>query len=131
MSELLQQTIYQEDLYQVEVKPVAIIDKPWALLNDSEQALLIKIIDALKLRVNRHLSFGAFRVLHFEEKSLVPWPYLRQALVFADWSGELEKFEVLQIENCDVIFANSLTALQADEQARQKLWAAMQKMFRK
>ena len=130
MANTVTDTIYQEELYQIEVPAVVIIDKPWAELAAPEKEQLQKIADALNKRISPKLKLDAFQVIYqpkFDLGSINPQP--RRVIYFGAAVTGLNPYELIEVNQSKVVLSEPLEDLTKNEAARQKLWKALQQLF--
>lgn len=130
MANTLAETIYQEELYQIEVPAVVIIDKQWLALSAAEKEQLQKIADALNKRISPKLGLDAFQVIYqpkFDLGSINPQP--KRVIYFGAIVPGLNPYELIEVNTTKVVLSESLDDLLKNEAARQKLWKALQQLF--
>jgi hypothetical protein len=130
MSTTFTDSIYSEEIYQIEAPAVVIIDRPWTELSVSEKEQLQKIADALNKRISTKLRLDAFQVIHqpkFELGLIHPQP--KRVIYFGTAVMGLNPYELIEVNNSKVVLSESLDDLAKNEAARQKLWKALQQLF--
>lgn len=130
MASTLTDSIYQEELYQIEAPAVVIIDKQWQTLTAAEKEQLQKIADALNKRISPKLSLDAFQVIYqskFDLGSIHPSP--KRIIYFGAVVTGLNPYELIEVNQSKVVLSESLDDLTRNEAARQKLWKALQQLF--
>jgi hypothetical protein len=130
MASTLTETIYQEELYQIEVPAVVIVDKQWNDLSVGEKEQLQKIADALNKRISPKLKLDAFQVIFqskFDLGSINPQP--KRVIYFGAAVTGLNPYELIEVNQSKVVLSESLDDLTKNETARQKLWKALQQLF--
>jgi hypothetical protein len=130
MSSTFTESIYSEEIYQIEVPAVVIVDKPWAELPVAGKEQLQKIADALNKRISPKLSLDAFQIIHqpkFDLGLINPPP--KRAIYFGAVVTGLSLYELIEVNATKVVLSESLDDLLKNEAARQKLWKALQQLF--
>jgi hypothetical protein len=131
MSEnLIFESLYTEDLYQLPSKTQIIITKPWSELSEAETEQLSKITEALRQRINPKLSLDAFQVVYSPALDLSTRLEKPQRLIyFGQPIKGLNYFELIETGLTKMVLSESLSELIASEASRQKLWAALKQLF--
>ncbi len=114
---------YSEDLYRIEPKVTVVIPVPWTEMKEQEQALLAKILAAVKL------SLDAVVIRHQPRFDLSAWAEKPAKVLCFAQTDELPKFEVLRAQNTAVVVSFPLPELMTDDDAKKKLWGALRVMF--
>jgi DNA polymerase III psi subunit len=130
MANTIYETIYQEELYHIEVPAVVILNKQWNELTSEEKEQLQKIADALTKRINPKLRLDAFQVIQqakFDLGSIQPSP--KRVIYFGSAVTGLNAYELIEVNTTKVVLSESLDDLLKNEVARQKLWKALQQLF--
>ncbi len=131
MSEnLIFESLYTEDLYQLPPKTQVIITKPWGELSEAEKEQLTKITEALRQRISSTLNLDAFQVVYTPALDLSAWLEKPQRLIyFGPAIKGLNYFELIETESTKMVLSESLLELIANEGSRQKLWTALKQLF--
>jgi hypothetical protein len=131
MSEnLIFESIYTEDLYQLPSKTQIIITKPWSELSEAETEQLTKITEALRQRINPKLKLDAFQVVYTPILDLSTWIEKPQRLIyFGPAIKGLNYFELIETGLTKMVLSESLSDLITNEASRQKLWIALKQLF--
>lgn len=124
------ESLYPEDLYLLPSKTQIIITKPWSELTAPEQEQLIKIMDALRQRINPKLNLEAFQITYTPVFDLSTWHEKPEKLIyFGPAIRGLNYFEVIETGSSKMVFSESLMELMSNEGSRQKLWVALKQLF--
>ncbi len=118
------EVIYSDTLYQVSSPVTVIIEKPWTAITPEERTQLSKILNALKLGIDR------VRIIHqssLDLNKLVDSP--SHVIVFGLTLAGVNPYESLTVSDKKVVLADSLTSLLPDDAAKKKLWLALKAMF--
>ena len=131
MSEnLIFESIYTEDLYQLPSKTQIIITKPWSELSEAEIEQLTKITEALRQRINPKLKLDAFQVVYTPILDLSTWIEKPERLIyFGNAIKGLNYFELIETGLTKMVLSESLSDLITNEASRQKLWIALKQLF--
>jgi hypothetical protein len=130
MKDVVLESLYTEDLYQLTVPPAIILDKPWNLLKPEEKEQLSKITEALRQRINPALKLDAFQVIHQPELNLNSLhPHPGKVIYFGAPIKGLNYFELIEVNAAKVVLSESLETLLKNEVSRQMLWKALQQLF--
>jgi|SRR6478736_34622 len=130
MTNTFSESIYSEEIYQIEVPAVVIIDKPWAELSAAGKEQLQKIADALAKRINPKLSLDAFQIIYQPKFDLgLINPHPKRVIYFGAAVTGLNQYDLIEVNASKVVLSESLDDLLKNEQARQKLWKALQQLF--
>lgn len=124
------ESIYGEELYQIEYPAVIVVTKPWAEIATTEKEQLQKICDALSKRINPKLKLDAFQIVQqtkLELGAIHPAP--KRVIYFGQAVSGLNNYESIEVNGTKVVLSASLDELIKDEPARQKLWKALQQLF--
>jgi len=117
--------IFQEELYDVAVKPIVVLPTPWQAISESEKVFLEKILTSVRLSLNH------VKVISTSKPDVIQWKE-RPAFVISfgiDMPG-LSQNEVIEIQNIKMILTPSLADLQkADKEVKTKLLNALKHMF--
>ncbi len=130
MAGTLTETIYQEELYHIELPAVVIITKAWNEISTEEKEQLQKIADALTKRISPKLRLDAFQIIQqakFDLGAIHPAP--ARVIYFGPAISGLNQYELISVNQSKVVLSASLDELLKDEPARQKLWKALQQLF--
>ncbi len=124
MNEEVFDTTYQEEVYQIRLKPIVVINVAWDQLGEKERELLSKIISALKISVDSVtiVAQPLLDITYFNGKTL-------RLIYFGDLPEGVSRYEILESHDLSFICSVSLTQLLENEQARKQLWAALKKLF--
>jgi hypothetical protein len=118
------EVIYSDTLYHLPSPVTVVIEKPWASITHDERIQLSKILNALKLGIDR------VRIIHqpsLDLNKLVDSP--RHLIVFGLTLPGVNAYEALTVSDKKVVLAESLTSLLPDDAAKKKLWLALKAMF--
>ncbi len=127
---LIFESIYAEDLYQLAPKTQVIITKPWVELSEEEKEQLTKITEALRQRISPKLSLDAFKVVCTPTLDLSTWLEKPKRLIyFGPAIKGLNYFELIETGATKMVLSESLSELIANGASRQKLWAALKQLF--
>jgi hypothetical protein len=132
MKDVVLESLYAEDLYQLTPSPAIILDKQWSLLKQEEKDQLSKITEALRQRINPALKLDAFQVIYQQElnlNSVHPQPL--KVIYFGAPIKGLNYFELIEVNAVKVVLSESLENLLKNEVSRQMLWKALQQLFAK
>jgi hypothetical protein len=132
MKDVVLESMYPEELYQLSTPATIIIDKPWNTLADLEKEQLQKITEALRQRINPALKLDAFQIIHQKEFNLsLLHSQPSKVIYFGSPIKGLNYFEVIEVNSVKLVLAESLEALTKNEVGRQLLWKALQQLFAK
>jgi len=118
------ETLFGEDLYQIPGRILIVIQKEWSDITPDEKNQLVKILAAVKLNIE------AVQIISLETasiKKLSPFAPTRIISFGVPFQPEVKAYENTQIENINVISADSLSAL--DDVKKRNLWLALKAMF--
>lgn len=100
---------YSEELYLIKEKTTVIISEPWEQIPDADRQLLQKILQSVKL------SLASVRIIQQVKPAS---------------SGRYIVFGAPEVRTEGaVVYAPSLSRLQADPAGKQKLWIALKALF--
>jgi DNA polymerase III psi subunit len=124
MNEEVFDTTYQEEVYQIRLKPIVVINEAWDQLGEKERELLSKIISALKISADSVtiVAQPLLDITYFNGRTL-------RLIYFGDLPEGVSRYEILESHDLSFICSVSLTQLLENEQARKQLWAALKKLF--
>ncbi len=131
MNNTLSDQIFTEELYNIKPSNTTVIlTKAWHELNYEEKEQLQKISDALKQRINPGLCIDAFNVIHqpqldINQLSIQP----NKVIYFGAPLKGLNQYELIETNKMKMVLSESLEDLISNDQARQKLWKALQQLF--
>ena len=122
---------FTEELYRIKpISTVVITTTPWHELKIEETEQLQKISDALRQRINPRLSIDAFRVVHQPQLDLNLLPYKpKEVIYFGPPIKGLSYYELIEANEVKMVLSESVADLIKNDQARQKLWKALQQLF--
>jgi hypothetical protein len=127
---MLEQT-YSEALFRIKpFQTTVILTKAWHELGYAEKEQLQKISDALKQRLNPKLNIDAFQVVHqfhLDVSDLRSKP--KEVIYFGPPIKGLSYYELIEANLVKMVLSESLEDLISNDQARQKLWKALQQLF--
>jgi len=130
MSDLVFESLYTEDLYQLPSKTQIIITKAWGELSEAETEQLTKITEALRQRINPKLSLDAFQIVYSPSLDLSTWIEKPERLIyFGPAIKGLNYFELIETGMTKMVLSESLADLIVNEPSRQKLWVALKQLF--
>jgi hypothetical protein len=130
MNNLVFESLYTEDLYQLPSKTQVVITTPWHELTEAEKEQLTKITEALRQRINPQLSLDAFQVVYTPSLDLSTWVEKPERLIyFGAATKGLNYFELIETGSTKMVLSESLANLIANEASRQKLWVALKQLF--
>ncbi len=118
------EVIFADTLYDLPSPVTVVIEKPWTVITSEERTQLSKILNALKLGIDR------VRIIHqasLDLNKLVDSP--SHVIVFGLALPGVNPYEALTVSNKKVVLAESLTSLLPDDAAKKKLWLALKAMF--
>lgn len=116
--------LFSDTLFQLASPVTVVIEKPWTALTPEERTQLSKILNALKLGIDR------VRIIHqtaLDLNKLVDSP--SHVIVFGLALPGVNPYESLTVADKKVVLAESLTSLLPDDAAKKKLWLALRAMF--
>lgn len=123
--DLVTKTIFEESLYMLPEKTWVILSKPWKEISADERTLLQKILSAVGK------SIDSVVIKYQPALNLGEWPNTpSKVLYFGDAAKGLSQNEVITVEDSSVIITSSLTELQGDAAAKQKLWQALKQLYK-
>lgn len=124
MNQEVFEATYQEEIFQINPKPVVVINEAWENLGEKERELLIKIISALKI------SIDSVTVASKQTLDLTFWSgKTRRLIYFGESPIGVAHYEVLESGNLSFICSESLTQLLENEAARKQLWVGLKRLF--
>lgn len=127
---MLEQT-FSEELFRIKPhRTTVIITKIWTDLSYAEKEQLQKISDAIKQRISPQLSIDAFQVVYqpvFDINSLANQP--KEVIYFGQPIKGLSNYELIEANHVKMVLSESLEDLISNDQAKQKLWKAIQQLF--
>lgn len=130
MSDLVFESLYTEDLYQLPSKTQIILTRPWSELSEAETEQLTKITEALRQRINPKLCLDAFRIVYSPSLDLSTWIEKPERLIyFGPAIKGLNHFELIETGMTKMVLSESLADLIVNEPSRQKLWVALKQLF--
>ena len=118
------EVIFSDTLYDLPSPVTVVIEKPWTAITLEERTQLSKILNALKLGIDR------VRIIHqssLDLNMLVDSP--SHVIVFGLSLSGVNPYEALTVSDKKVVLAESLTSLLPDDAAKKKLWLALKAMF--
>ncbi len=131
MSTALTDQIFTEELYRINpVNTTVILTKAWHELGYGEKEQLQKISDALKQRINPKLNIDEFQIVHqlyLDVSALMNQP--KEVIYFGSPIKGLSYYELIEANHVKMVLSESLEDLISNDQARQKLWKALQQLF--
>jgi len=120
----LDQTIYTEEVYQLEPLPTVVITKPWVNITETETELLKKILTALKL------SFETVTIKQQESFDLSTWVVKpRKLIYFGLVPAGIPYYQVIDVNGVSLVASESLENLLTNDPARKQLWGALKQLF--
>jgi hypothetical protein len=130
MAHTITESIFGEELYQIQYPAIVIITKSWIELSAGEREQLQKIADALNKRISPKLKLDAFQIIHqssFDLGAINPTP--KRVIYFGAAVSGLNQYELIEAGHSKIVLSASLDDLIKDEPSRQKLWKALQQLF--
>jgi DNA polymerase III psi subunit len=116
--------IYQEEVYRFPGLPTVVLPVPWKDLPEDQLALLTKILQAIRLRLE------AVRILHQKEFDLSEFDEKPALLIgFVTPPKGVPAYEVYRTSQTAMVFSDSLAVLVGDDAAKRKLWGALKDLF--
>jgi DNA polymerase III psi subunit len=103
-----QQTAYTEDIYLLKDKRTVVLSEPWDKVTEADRQLLQKILQSVRLNT------AAVRILHNSGPTNNAFIYFGANEVKTEGNA---------------VHAPSLSQLQNDTAAKQKLWVALKQLF--
>jgi hypothetical protein len=118
------ENLYQEELYVIPPRTLIIVDRPWEVLGDNEQNLLIKILGSVKL------SLSSVQIVHRPEAEADELAVFNPSRIisFGVKIRPVQKsYEYVPVDGYHILVADSLAAL--DDARKKSLWVALRQMF--
>ena len=129
-NDLLFESLYTEELYQVPTKIKIVITQPWSDLGKEEKDRLSKIAEALRQRINPKLRLEAFEVVYVQSldlSALAKKP--SKVIYFGPPVKGLDLYEVIEVRGTKMVLSETLSHLISNDASRTKLWAALRELF--
>src|SRR5258706_14068325 len=124
------ESVYTEDLYQIQAKTTIVITQPWTDLREDEKEQLSKITEALRQRIHPKLSLAAFAIVSVISLDLSTWKEKPEKLIyFGPAIKGLSIYEVIQADSTKMGLSESLADLLLNEASRARLWQALRQLF--
>jgi hypothetical protein len=115
---------FQEDIYLIPELVTIVVEKPWANVSTSERAQLSKILNALKLSLEKvRVSFQS----DLDLTKLIGRP--THVIVFGLTLKGVNLYEAITIKDTRLVMSESLSALLTNDDGKKKLWLALKPMF--
>ncbi len=117
-------TTYQEEIFQINSKPMVVINQDWEKLGGKERELLTKIITALKISIDSITitSQPTLNIKNFSKRT-------DKLIYFGDLPAGIARYENLESNGLSFICSENLTQLLENEPARKQLWLSLRKLF--
>jgi DNA polymerase III psi subunit len=117
-------TIYQEEVYSVQVPVTVVLNKAWKDVPTDQRLLLAKILQAVKLSTEavRIIQQTSFDLSGFVEKP-------KRMIAFMTPPKGLSPYEVIVTGETSVVFSDGLEMLNQDDAAKRKLWNTLKSFF--
>ncbi len=124
MTDPIFESLYTEELYDLTPKISVVIATPWEKVTEEERQLLAKILGSVKLSLETVLIIEQtpFNLSTWLEKP-------KKVICFSPASGEMNKYEVVEIEGVTLVLSNPLSLLIPDDASKRKLWLALKQLF--
>lgn len=117
-------TPYSEEIYRIESPVLVILDSRWADVSAEARELLTKILSAVRL------SLDSVRIVYQETLDLSAFPDTpTKVIAFVKAPKGVAINEKISTAKTDMVVAEPLSALLADEASKRKFWAALQTLF--
>lgn len=118
------ETIFNEELYQVQGPVLVVLPCAWNELSEGEQTTLSKMLTAVKL------SLSSVQIITRKTFTLAELSTFSPTKVLAfgsTCSSADKKYQALQLDSLQLILSDSLKTL--DDAQKKELWQALKKMF--
>ncbi len=117
-------SIYQEEIYSVEVPVTVVINKAWKDIQPEQRELLAKILQAVKhpLESVKIIQQPSFDLSGMNEKP-------KRMIAFMTPPKGLALYEVIVTGETAVVFSDDLEILTSDDAAKRKLWNTLKAFF--
>ena len=124
MSAILSSNTYSEDIYLLPELVTIVVEKPWVNISIEERVQLSKILNALKLSLEKvRVSFQT----DLDLNKLIGHP--SYVIVFGLTLKGVNLYEPITIKDTRLVMSESLSALLTNDDAKKKLWLALKPMF--
>ncbi len=116
---------FQEELYDVPVRPVVALPISWQDIRESDKELLEKILSLAKI------TFNHIKVISTNKLDILQWKERPEKVIaFGIEMPGFSQHEVIEIQDIKLIVTLGLPELEtADKEVKQKLTASIQQMF--
>lgn len=115
---------YSEEIYRIDSPVLVIFDTRWAEVSPEARELLSKILSAVRL------SLDSVRIVYQESLDLSAFPDTPpRVIAFVKAPKGVAINEKISTAKTDMVVAEPLASLLADEAAKRKFWAALQTLF--
>lgn len=120
----VEEYIFHEDIYQLRLRPVVIIDKPWKEVSAEESGLLAKILGAIK-----H-SLDSVNIVHQPQLEVGKLSFKPEKVIcFGNVAKGLALYEPMEADQVSIVISESLSDLLKNDAARKQLWQGLKKQF--
>ena len=124
MSAILSSNTYSEDIYLLPELVTIVVEKPWVNISIEERVQLSKILNALKLSLEKvRVSFQT----DLDLTNLIGHP--SYVIVFGLTLKGVNLYEPITVKDTRLVMSESLSALLTNDDAKKKLWLALKPMF--
>lgn len=118
------ETLYSEELYNIQGKVLIVISKPWSEIQDDERTLLGKILSAVKL------SLSSVQIINRAEFSVADFKTYQPSNIVAfgaTLKNSTKMYEKITAEGCAIVVADALDQL--DDLRKRNLWITLKQLF--
>jgi hypothetical protein len=115
---------YAEEIYRIDTPVLVILDTRWVDVSEEARELLSKILCAV------HCSLDSVRIVNQETLDLSSLPDVPlKVIAFVKAPKGVAMNEKISTPKTDMVVAEALSVLLADEVAKRKFWAALKTLF--
>jgi DNA polymerase III psi subunit len=120
----IEEYIFNEDIYQLRLRPVVVIDKPWKEVSAEESGLLAKILGAIKHSLDT-VNIVYQPQLEVSKLSFKP----EKVICFGNGAKGIALYEPIEADQVSIVISDSLSDLLKNDAARKQLWQGLKKQF--
>jgi hypothetical protein len=118
------ETLYPEELYDIQGKVLIVIARPWSEIQENERTLLGKILSAVKL------SLSSVQIIYRAEFSAADFKIYRPSNIVAfgaTLKNSTKMYEKITAEGSAIVVADALDQL--DDLRKRNLWLTLKQLF--
>jgi DNA polymerase III psi subunit len=124
MTEIWFDTVYNEEVYSVEVRVMVVLGTPWSEVTPDYRVLLNRILQSVG-----H-SLESVRIIDQNPLDISAWPEKpARVIAFVPPPKGVAVYEPVSVGQTSILFSEPFEILAGDNTSKRKLWDALKGLF--